>query len=125
MSMEDAVVNEVFYKEKRQFVRYGLKARGEISLDDGAVHNGTIRDVSVAGAFFEAEGLGDEVVNQFVKLSMNVEIKGELCNMLAQCKIVRATDTGVGMLFGKMDDNSKVTFHALMQELRDNLIKDE
>jgi len=56
-------------------------------------------------------------------MSMNFEIKGELRNMIAKCKVVRVTNAGVGMLFGKMDDRSKGTFHALMQELRDNLSK--
>ena len=112
---------EVFYEEKRKFVRYGLKARGELLFENGVRYNGEFLDVSVAGAFFQVDGIDSEAVNEFVNISMNVEIKGELCNMLAQCKIVRVADNGVGLLLGKMDPNSKNTFHALMQELRDNL----
>jgi len=115
--------NEDFHKEKREFVRYGLKARGEICFEEGIRHNGVFHDISVAGAFFETADIDEVSVNQFVTMSMNAEIKGELHNMISKCKIVRVTNTGVGMLFGKMDDRSKTTFHALMQELRDNLIK--
>ncbi len=113
--------NEDFHKEKRQYVRYGLKARGEIVFEDGSSCNGEVHDISVAGAFFEVEGLDADLVNQFVNISMNVEVKGQLRNLVAQCKIVRVTDTGVGMLLGKMDDSSKQTFYDLLQELRDNL----
>lgn len=116
--------NEAFYKEKRQYVRYELNATGEIKLPDGRKYSGVFGDISVAGAFFEAENIAKDAVDEMVNMGMLVEISGEMKAMVAQCKIVRVTDTGVGMLFGKMDESSKTTFNALLQNLREKLISD-
>ena len=115
---------EDFFKEKRKFERYGLKARGEVCFESGKRYKGIFNDISVAGTYFECPGIEDDAVNLFVTMSMDAVIKGELRKMVAECKIVRATDTGVGILFGMMNEVSKGTFHALMQELRDNLVQD-
>ena len=120
--VNDGIDVEAFYKEKREFERFSLKASGGVFFDAGKEFNGLFSDISVAGTFFESTGVDEGSVNQFVTINMGVRIKGEYCAMVAQCKIVRVTNTGVGMLFGKMDDHSKSIFHALMQELRDNLL---
>jgi len=120
--MNNGIDIEAFDKEKRKFERFNLKASGGMYFDAGEEFNGFFRDISVAGTFFEAAGIDKDSVNQFVTINMGVRIKGEYYAMVAKCKIVRVTDTGAGMLFGKMDDNSKSIFHALMQELRDNLL---
>jgi len=122
MNNEIEVEVEAFEKEKRKFERFSLKASGGIYFDAGKEFNGSFSDISVAGTFFETTGVDEGSVNQFVTINMGVRIKGVYCAMVSQCKIVRVTNTGVGMLFGKMDDNSKSIFHALMQELRDNLL---
>jgi len=120
--MNNEIDVEVFEKEKRKFERFSLKASGGIYFDSGEEFNGSFSDISVAGTFFESAGVNGDSVNQFVTINMGVRIKGEYYAMVSKCKIVRVTNTGVGMLFGKMDDNSKSIFHALMQELRDNLL---
>jgi len=118
----DGVDQEAFYKEKREFERFNLKASGGVYFDAGKEFKGLFSDISVAGTFFESAGIDEDSVNEIVTINMGVRIKGEYCAMVAKCKIVRVTNTGAGMLFGKMDDHSKSIFHALMQELRDNLL---
>lgn len=115
--------DEALYLEKRKFVRYKLKARGEMRFEDGTRCDGEFLDISVAGVFLETPNVDAEAVNQFVTISMNFEANGELQNFMAECKIVRVTDTGVGMLLGKMDEKNEKTFHDLMKTLRENLIK--
>jgi len=121
-AINDGIDEEAFYKEKREFERFSLKSSGGIFFEDGQEFKGLFSDISVAGTFFESAGIDEDSVNQFVTINMGVRIKGEYFAMVAKCKIVRVTKTGVGMLFGKMDDHSKSIFHALMQELRDNLL---
>ena len=120
--MNNGIDVEVFEKEKRKFERFSLKASGGIYFDAGEEFNGLFSDISVAGAFFESAGIDKASVNKFVTMNMGVRIKDEYCAIVAKCKIVRVTNTGVGMLFVKMDEHSKSIFHVLMQELRDNLL---
>ena len=121
-AINEGIDEEAFYKEKREFERFTLKASGGVFFEDGKEFKGLFSDISVAGTFFESAGVDKDSVNQFVTINMGVRIKGEYYAMVSKCKIVRVTNAGVGMLFGKMDDNSKRIFHALMQELRDNLL---
>ena len=120
--IDDGMKVEAFYKEKRKFERFDLKASGGVYFHAGKEFKGSFSDISVAGTFFDSAGIDKDSINQFVTINMSVKIKGEYCGMVAKCKIVRVTDAGAGMLFGEMDDNSKSVFHAIMQALRDNLL---
>lgn len=106
--------------EKRQYIRYHLKARGSATFDDGERYEGAIRDISVGGAFLVVGGVDQARLNQTATATIITQLHDETRSIEAMCKIARVADDGLGLFFHAMDKYCKMDFVDILREIRSN-----
>lgn len=109
-----------FYCEKRKYIRFKLQARGSVTFEDGTQYDGTIRDISVGGAFLEIDGVAKERLNQTATAVIVTQLSDEERSIEAMCKIARVADDGLGLFFHAMDKYCKLDFVDILREIRNN-----
>ena len=108
-------------EEKRRFIRFRLLAHGTVSLENGDTFSGTLRDISIGGAFIDISGFPVERQNEEVATHIEVSIDGQKHIIDAHAKVARVAIDGVGLFFNDMDKQSKATFSQIMKKIRERL----
>lgn len=106
--------------EKRKYIRYHLKAKGSVTFEDGETHEGSIRDISVGGAFLDVDGVDRARLNQTATATIITQLHDETRSIEAMCKIARVADDGLGLFFHAMDKYCKMDFVDILREIRNN-----
>jgi hypothetical protein len=104
--------------EKREFIRYSLKATGSVSFE-GKIFQGTVSDISIGGIFLLLDSpLADDDVNKECEAVLIVDIEDEEKKVEFVSRVVRVNSEGVGLYFVDMDQQSKDFLHDIIVELR-------
>jgi len=110
--------------ERREFIRYALKATAKVVFEDGTSKQGNIGDISTGGMFVKLDDqIPKSVINATILAKIKADVSGESLTILTECSVVRTEDTGVAFFFSSIDTNNRKILHTMIGELN-NLVHD-
>ena len=113
-------VNEERGRERRQFVRYTLKARADVIFDGQMEEHGELDNISTGGMFVALESeIPEKLRDKKVNASIRAISAGEEVTIEAECSIVRVQPDGVAFFFASIDSDNRKILHDLIGELND------
>jgi len=111
-------------KERRRFVRYLLKARADIVIDNQLSEHGDVHDISTGGILLNLE---TQKLRKHLDKQIHAHIYADALaggvTIEAGCSIVRFTSDGVALFFSSIDSTNRKILHDLIGELN-NLVRD-
>jgi c-di-GMP-binding flagellar brake protein YcgR len=106
--------------ERRQFVRYQLKATADVVFDNRVKEQGEIDNISTGGMFLRLDNeVPKKLLDKKVHASINAISSGQEVTIEAECSIVRITSDGVALYFSSMDSSNRQLLRDLIHELYD------
>lgn len=110
--------------ERRQFVRYNLKATADVVFENGLTEQVDIDNISTGGMFvkFESE-IPKKSLGSKVYASIRAMASGGEVTINTECSIVRSEPDGVALFFSSIDTTNRKILHDLIGELN-NMVRD-
>ncbi len=99
-------------KDRRRFLRVSYSTSAILTDEKGNQVSGNIRNLSLKGAFVEAEDSVD--IDSPVKVEINVASLSSSLNLSLMGKIVRKDSRGVGVEFTEMDIDTFVHLKSIV-----------
>ena len=107
-------------RERRQFVRYKLKATADVVFEDGVQEKGEIDNISTGGMFLNLKySIPEDLRDKSIRASIHAVSSGGKVTVNAGCSIVRIEPTGVALFFASIDNANRSILHELIGELND------
>lgn len=109
--------------ERRQFVRYTLKATADVVFENQSTEQGELDNISTGGMHMRLESeLPKKLREGKIHASIHAISSGGPVTIEAECSIVRIEpDGGVAMFFASIDSDNRKILRDLIGELNDLL----
>lgn len=107
-------------RERRQFVRYKLKATAQIVIDNQMDAQGELDNISNGGMFVMLDDkIPKNLHDQTVHATIHANSSAGEVTIQAGCSIVRTEPDGVALFFASIDNDNRKILRELIGELND------